>query len=79
MLEDIFSQYQPSPQEAVEILTVHQLAQDFRLEVAYREQLEQHHLWYNETCKQHQQELAAMADEVNILAWFRQLWRRPGN
>lgn len=76
-MESIFPQYQPEPQEAADILVVHQLAQDFRLEMAYREQLEHHHRWYCHVSQQHQQELAMMAEEVNILAWFRQIWRSP--
>ncbi|PSN19544.1 hypothetical protein C7271_06800 [filamentous cyanobacterium CCP5] len=76
-MENVFSRYQPSPPEAADILVVHQLAQDFRLEMDHRERLEQYHLWYCQVCQQHQQELEAMAAETNLLAWFRQLWRQP--
>lgn len=73
-VENTFVQRQPNAQELADIFTSHQYAQDFRLEVDYRETKRQYHLWYEEICRKHQEELQIMADEVNILTWFQQIW-----
>ncbi|MEY3298047.1 MAG: hypothetical protein RLZZ597_1307 [Cyanobacteriota bacterium] len=57
-------------QEVIEYLALHQTAQDFRLEVAYREQFEAHCQWYYQTATENQAALARMRHEANLLAWF---------
>jgi hypothetical protein len=60
-----------TPQEVVEYLALHQAAQEFRLEVEHRDQLEAHCQWYYQTAAENRQTLSQMQREPNILAWFR--------
>lgn len=57
-------------QEVIEHLVLHQTAQDFRLEVAYREQFEAHCQWYSQTAAENRATLAKMRSEANLLARF---------
>lgn len=57
-------------QEVIEYLALHQAAQDFRLEVEYREHVEAHCQWYYQTAAENQATLAKMRREPNLLAWF---------
>lgn len=67
----------PVPQtDAEDILLVHQIAYEFYDEVHYRELLAQYHSWYEATAKQHQQELAAMRQELNLFRWLGWAWKR---
>lgn len=61
----------PLPQaEAEEILIVHQLSFEFYDEVRYREDFEAHCQWYQRVAAQHQRELEAMRNDINLLGWF---------
>lgn len=60
-----------TPQDVIEYLVLHQAAQDFRLEVEHREQMEAYCQWYYQTAAENRATLARMQGEVNLLAWFR--------
>lgn len=60
-----------TPQEVIEYLVLHQAAQEFRLEVEHRENLESYCEWYYQTAAENRQTLEQMQRELNILAWFR--------
>lgn len=79
MFEYISAHRQLTPQETVEIFELHQMAQDFRREIIYREAHERYCAWYSDLARQHQQELAAMRGEFNVLSQFRQLWNSGGS
>ena len=57
-------------QDVIEHLVLHQAAQDFRLEVEYREQADAYCQWYYQTAAENQETLARMQGEINLLAWF---------
>ena len=59
----------------VEILAAQQVTREFYHEVRYREEFEYHCQWYYTLAAQHQQELAKMRHDLNILGWF--VRRRP--
>lgn len=71
MFEQFSPQHQGQPQAAIEILELHQIAQDFRLEMRYRQAFESYCRWYDAIAEQHRQELAAMQRDPDLLAWFR--------
>ncbi|WP_199305855.1 hypothetical protein [Pseudanabaena sp. FACHB-2040] len=71
MLESVSSPFQIPAQNAIEILQVHQMAQDFRREVECREQFAAYCDWYDRTALQHQQEWAAMQKDVQLRGYFR--------
>lgn len=57
-------------QDVIEHLVLHQTAQDFRLEVEYREKFEAHCQWYDQTAAENRATQAQMRREANLLAWF---------
>ncbi len=57
-------------QDVIEYLALHQAAQDFRLEVEHRENLEAYCQWYYQTAAENRATLAQMQRETNLLAWF---------
>lgn len=61
------------PQETIEILELHRLAQEFHQEQAHRRSLEDYYRWYDETAQQNQQEHTAMQKELNLFALF---WKK---
>ncbi|MBD0269927.1 MAG: hypothetical protein ICV77_16745 [Cyanobacteria bacterium Co-bin8] len=71
MLELVSSPFQRPAQNASEILQVHQMAQDFRMEVECREQFAAYCDWYDRTALKHQQEWAAMQKDVQLRSFFR--------
>jgi hypothetical protein len=74
MFEYLSNRSLATSQEVMEYMVLHQAAQDFRLEVEYRTQLEAHCQWYYQTAQENRQALAQMQGELDILAWFS---RRP--
>jgi len=64
---------QITPDQSIENLELHQIAQDFRRETQYRQQFEYHCHWYTQISRQHQQELATMTSDIDLFGWF---WRR---
>lgn len=73
MFEYLFPRRHLSAQESLEILEIHQMAHDFRQEVADREQFAAHCEWYDQTAQRHQQEWVSMQQDIHLLRWF---WRR---
>ncbi len=65
--------FQPAPgsQNFADFLTLHQMAQEFRLEQEYRQAFADHCHWYARVACEHQADLAAMAQEPDVLGWFR--------
>ncbi|QQE63422.1 hypothetical protein GFS31_00870 [Leptolyngbya sp. BL0902] len=57
-------------QEVTEYLILHQAAQDFRLEVEYRQQFEAYCQWYYQTAAENQASLDQMQGEINLRSWF---------
>jgi hypothetical protein len=57
-------------QDVIEYLALHQAAQDFRLEVEHRENLDAYCQWYYQTAAENRATLARMQRETNLLAWF---------
>lgn len=55
------------PQTTVEYLELHQAAQEFRLELEHRANLEAYCQWYDQVAAEHQQELVQMRSELNLL------------
>lgn len=51
-------------------LELHQIAQAFHNEVAYRHAFENYCRWYVAIAQQHQEELKQMQQEPNLLSWF---------
>ena len=70
MLEYLRPRSLDTAQEVIEYLALHQAAQDFRLEVEYREQFEAHCQWYYQTAAENRADLAQMRREANLLGWF---------
>jgi hypothetical protein len=69
---DALSFQQPTTVEDVEShLSLHQMAQDFRLETAYRQAFTSHCRWYEATARQNQEDLLKMQQEPNLLGWLR--------
>lgn len=65
-----FSEIIPSPPSAADEFATYQLTYEFRREVAYREDFQEYCEWYRRAARQHQQELAKMRHDINILRWF---------
>lgn len=59
-----------TPKEVVEYLELHQAAQEFRLELEHRDNLEAYCQWYHQTAIENQHDLEQMRTELNVLAWF---------
>ncbi len=57
-------------QEVSEYLALHQTAQDFRLEVEHRAQVEAYCQWYYQTAQDNRETLTRMQNELNVLAWL---------
>lgn len=65
------SEIVPMPQaEVAELFAVAQTTQQFYQEVQYREELADYYDWYQQVSAQHQQELMAMRQEVNLFGLF---------
>ncbi|NJL45285.1 MAG: hypothetical protein HC922_05100 [Leptolyngbyaceae cyanobacterium SM2_3_12] len=77
MFEQLSPRTLATPQEGVEYLELHQMAQEFRLEADYRDRFEAYCQWYYRISLQNQQELAAMQSDPDGLGWFSQMIR-PG-
>lgn len=70
----------PAPAAAMDVqahLALHQLAQDFRLERAYRQAFASHCRWYEATARQNQADFQAMQREPDLLGWLRRDGQRP--
>jgi len=57
-------------QEVIEYLALHQAAQDFRLEVEHRAQVDAYCQWYYQVAEENRETLTRMQGELNVLAWF---------
>jgi hypothetical protein len=53
-----------------ETLALHQIAQEFRLEVAKRETEEAYCQWYYAMAEQTRQDAKSMEKDVNFFGWF---------
>lgn len=73
MFENLLQRYDVPPQETIELFELHQIAHEFRHEQIYREALETYCERYHAMAKQHQQEHAAMQNELDLFALF---WKR---
>ncbi len=71
MHELFFPHWQGRSGNAIAAFELHQLAQDFRLEKEARDAFESYCRWYDAVAAQHQQEMAAMAPEPDLLGWLR--------
>ncbi len=60
----------PAPPPPAEIFATHQLAHEFRREAEYRQEFKEYCQWYRQTALQHQQEVAAMRNDINIFGWL---------
>jgi hypothetical protein len=70
MFEHLLPRGFSNPQETVESLELHQMAQEFHLEVEYREQFDAYCEWYYRVAREHQEDHARMRLEPNLLSWF---------
>lgn len=73
MFEYSLQRHKPLPQETLELLELHQLAQEFRLEQDYREAHEAYCCQYQNLVQQHREDHAVMQNELNIFAVF---WKK---
>ncbi|MEM0981236.1 MAG: hypothetical protein AAGH78_13295 [Cyanobacteria bacterium P01_H01_bin.58] len=73
MFEYSLQRYKPLPQETLELLELHQLAQSFRLEQDYREAHEAYCRHYRHLVQQHREDHAVMQNELNVFAVF---WKK---
>ena len=60
----------PAPPPPAEMFATHQLAHEFCREAEHRQEFKEYCQWYRQVALQHQQELAAMENDLNILGWF---------
>ncbi|WP_193966804.1 hypothetical protein [Nodosilinea sp. LEGE 07088] len=58
------------PQDILEYLELHQAAQEFRLELEHRANLEAYCQWYYQVAAENQRDLANMRSEINLLTLF---------
>lgn len=56
--------------EVQEAFALHQAAQEFRLEVEYRQTHAEYCQWYHEMARQTQADALAMENDVNFFSWF---------
>lgn len=70
MFDHISPRSLETPQEIIEYLELHQIAQEFRLEVDYRDQFETYCNWYYQMAEQNRQDYQKMQAELNLLSWF---------
>lgn len=73
VFEHLLRRYEPSPQEVLEVLELHQLSFEFRQEQHSREALEDYCEEHYRLAQQHQTDHAAMQHEPNLFALF---WRK---
>ncbi len=59
-----------SPPDVSEAIATYNVTRCFYREVAQRQEFEQYCQWYYETAAKHQQELAKMQRDINVLGWF---------
>ncbi|MGA7932878.1 MAG: hypothetical protein WCA35_04805 [Kovacikia sp.] len=69
MLNDL-RWFAPLSQPILEALEVHQVTQEFRWEVQYREEFDRYCEWYRMTAKKNQQELQKLQGDLNLFGWF---------
>lgn len=65
----IIPEIKPGPEVADVVLT-HQVAYDFYHEVEYRKAWQEYVHHYRTMAYQHQQELASMRRDLNVMGWF---------
>jgi hypothetical protein len=70
MFEFVSPRSLATPQDVIEHLELHHIAQEFRLEVEYRQQFEAHCDWYYHTAQQNRRDYEQMQAELNIREWF---------
>jgi predicted component of type VI protein secretion system len=73
VFEYLFRQYEPEPQDVLELLESYQLTFEFRQEQHYRDAWASYCDRYDQMAQQNQQDLAAMRDEPDLFAWF---WKK---
>jgi hypothetical protein len=59
-----------TPQDVIHHLELQHIAQEFRLEVEYREQFDAYCDWYASTAEQNRQDHERMQSELNLRDWF---------
>jgi hypothetical protein len=62
--------------DVADILQLHQTAYAFYQEVQYREALANDVAEYHQLAEQHQAELNAMRQDINIMGWFNRRFHR---
>jgi hypothetical protein len=70
MFEYLALRSQATPQDVIEHLELHHFAQEFRLEVDYRQQFEAYCQWYYHTAEQNRRDFEQMQGELNLRDWF---------
>lgn len=60
-----------TPPSQVSFLEGHRASYEFHQEVQYRQELDRHCRWYEQTAQRHRQELQKMQRDINVLSWFR--------
>lgn len=59
-----------TPQDVIEHLELQHIAQEFRLEVEYRQQFEEYCEWYYRTAAQNYRDYVQMQSEPDVREWF---------
>jgi hypothetical protein len=54
----------------LEVFQAHQLTQEFREEVEYRQSFDHYCQWYAAISEQNRQELKKLQGDFNVLGWF---------
>jgi hypothetical protein len=70
MFEHISPRSLATPQDVIEHLELQHIAQEFRLEVEYREQFDAYCEWYYRTAQQNRRDYEQMKAELNFRDWF---------
>jgi hypothetical protein len=70
MFEHLSPRSLATPQDVVEYLKLQHIAQEFRLEIEYREQFEAYCDWYYRIAEQNRQDYGRMQSELNLWEWF---------
>jgi len=70
MLEYFAPRPQATPHDVIEHLELQHVAQEFRLEVDYRQRFEAYCQWYYRTAEQNRLDYARMQGELDFRDWF---------
>lgn len=70
MFEYISPRFTATRQDVIEHLELQHIAQEFRLEVEYRQRFEEYCEWYYHTAEQNRRDFSQMQAELNLREWF---------